>query len=69
MRSALMLSALTRLALAVPTPQLVDLDAIEAAPDPVLVAAPLDISQDTPPDIPAPSIAPIATAPCESELL
>lgn len=62
MRSALILPVLTGLALGVPTPQLVDLVAIEASPAPVLVSAPLDINQDTPPDIPASSIAPITTA-------
>lgn len=62
MRSALLLPMLIGLALSVPTPQLVDLVAIEASPAPDLVSAPLDVSQDTPPDIPAASIAPITTA-------
>lgn len=62
MRSALILPILTGLALAIPAPQLVDLVAIEASPAPDLVSAPLDISQDTPPDIPASSIAPTTTA-------
>ena len=65
MRSALIVSVLTGLALAVPTPQLVDLNAIEAFPPPVLVAAPLDVSNDTPPDVPAPSIAPITSPPVQ----
>lgn len=62
MRSALIFLVLTGLALAVPTPQLLDLVAIDASPAPELVSAPLDVSQDTPPDVPASSIAPIPTA-------
>ncbi|KAL8951362.1 MAG: hypothetical protein Q9222_002663 [Ikaeria aurantiellina] len=50
MRSACVLSALVAIAAAAPapSPQLIDLAAIEAAPDPVLVSAPLDVLSDIP---------------------
>ncbi|KAL8720270.1 MAG: hypothetical protein Q9225_002838 [Loekoesia sp. 1 TL-2023] len=50
MRSACILSALVAIAGAAPapSPQLIDLAAIDAAPDPVLVSAPLDVVSDTP---------------------
>jgi len=41
--------------------QLMDLDAIAAAPDPVLVTPPDNVVQNTPPDVPAPRIIPITT--------
>ncbi|KAL8839296.1 MAG: hypothetical protein Q9170_001813 [Blastenia crenularia] len=50
MRTTSILSALVAIAAAAPAPapQLIDLAAIDAAPDPVLVSAPLDVVFDTP---------------------
>lgn len=50
MRSVCIFSALVAIAGAAPapSPQLIDLAAIDAAPDPVLVSAPLDVVSDTP---------------------
>ena len=41
--------------------QLMDLDAIAAAPDPILVTPPDNVVQNTPPNVPAPPIVPITT--------
>ena len=59
MRSALIVPALVSLAAS----QLIDLVAIGNFPDPVLVAAPCDVVEDTPPDVPAAPIEPITTSP------
>lgn len=59
MRSAIFLPALAAIAAA----QLINLDEITKYPDPVLVAAPFDEVQDTPPDVPAAPIDPITTPP------
>ena len=59
MRSALIVPALVSLAAS----QLIDLVAMENFPDPVLVAAPFDVVEDTPPDVPAAPIEPITTSP------
>ncbi|KAL8674828.1 MAG: hypothetical protein Q9168_000809 [Polycauliona sp. 1 TL-2023] len=50
MRSACVLSALVAIVAAAPapSPQLIDLAAVDAAPDPVFVSAPLDVASDTP---------------------
>ncbi|KAL8831695.1 MAG: hypothetical protein Q9191_000705, partial [Dirinaria sp. TL-2023a] len=47
MRCVLFLPTLFTLAVAVPKPQLIDTQAVEAAPDPVLVAPPYDVSSGT----------------------
>ena len=60
MRSFILLPALAGLAAA----QLMNLTEIENDyPDPVLVTAPVDEVQDTPPDVPAAPIEPITTPP------
>lgn len=59
MRSALIVPVLVSLGAS----QLIDLVAIDAFPDPVLVAAPLVVVEDTPPDVPAAPIEPITTSP------
>lgn len=48
MRSACIISALVAIAAAAPapSPQLIDLDGVDAAPDPVLVSAPMDVASD-----------------------
>ena len=46
MRSALIISALAGLALAVPVPQDIDLDGVDAAADPIFVAPPYDVATD-----------------------
>ncbi|KAL8732057.1 MAG: hypothetical protein Q9166_003010 [cf. Caloplaca sp. 2 TL-2023] len=50
MRSACVLSALVAVAAAAPapSPQLIDLAGVDAAPDPVFVSAPLDVATDKP---------------------
>ncbi|KAL8973017.1 MAG: hypothetical protein Q9183_000224 [Haloplaca sp. 2 TL-2023] len=50
MRSACVISALVAVVAAAPapSPQLIDLAAVEAAPDPVLVSAPLVVNSDSP---------------------
>ncbi|KAI4147086.1 MAG: hypothetical protein L6R39_003244 [Caloplaca ligustica] len=50
MRSACIIAALVAVAAAAPapSPQLIDIDGVEAAPDPVLVSAPLDVTTDKP---------------------
>ena len=58
MRSTLIVPALVSLAAS----QLIDLVAINKFPDPVLVAAPLDVVEDTPPDVPAAPVEPITTS-------
>ena len=58
MRSALIVSALVSLAVS----QLTDYPAIENI-DPVLVTAPVDVAEDTPPDVAAAPIEPITTSP------
>ncbi|KAL9059516.1 MAG: hypothetical protein Q9206_001453 [Seirophora lacunosa] len=50
MRSACVLSALVAFAAAAPapSPQLIDIATVDAAPEPVMVSAPLDVLSDTP---------------------
>lgn len=50
MRSTCIISALVAVAAAAPapSPQLMDLAAIDAAPDPIFVSAPLDVVSDSP---------------------
>ncbi|KAL8652092.1 MAG: hypothetical protein Q9226_004414, partial [Calogaya cf. arnoldii] len=50
MRSACVFSALVAIAAAAPapSPQLIDLDGVDAAPDPVFMSAPLAVTADTP---------------------
>ncbi|KAL9012328.1 MAG: hypothetical protein Q9173_002899 [Seirophora scorigena] len=50
MRSACILSALVAIAAAAPapSPQLIDIATVDAAPEPVMVSAPLDVLTDTP---------------------
>lgn len=50
MRSACVLSALVAIVAAAPapSPQLIDLAGVDAAPDPVFVSAPFDVVSDTP---------------------
>ena len=46
MRSAIVFSALIGLALAAPRPQSIDLDGVEAAPDPQFYTPPYDVPSD-----------------------
>lgn len=50
MRSACVFSALVAIAAAAPAPapQLIDIAGVDAAPDPVFVSAPFDVTSDTP---------------------
>ena len=57
----ILLSGLAGLAVAAPRPQAIDLDAVNAAPDPVLVAAPLDTPKNTPAPVPTKPIDPITS--------
>lgn len=67
MRSAYLTSCLASIAYA--APQLIDLAAIDAAPNPVLVAAPLDVTQNIPvSSAPAP-IQPITTPVTKREVI
>ncbi|KAI4210931.1 MAG: hypothetical protein LQ351_006250 [Letrouitia transgressa] len=63
MRSSLIIPALAGLTLAVPKPQLTNIDALDKLPDPVLVSAPLAVANDNPPDVDAPPIQPITAPP------
>ena len=54
MRSSCLLPVLAGLAIAAPAPQLIDLAAIDAAPDPVFTAAPLDVQSQIPKTTSAP---------------
>lgn len=63
MRSTLVLPALAGLTLAIPKPQLTNIDVLDKLPDPVLVSAPLAVAKDDPPDVDAPPIQPITTPP------
>ena len=59
MRLSLSIFLLSSLAVAFPAPQLIDLAKIEKSPDPVFVAAPLDVQSDIPTTV---SAAPTASA-------
>ena len=59
MRYSLVFSALAGLAIA--APQNIDIDGINAAPDPVFVAAPYDVVAETPAPAPTSSVEPITT--------
>jgi len=41
--------------------QLIDLDAITTAPDPVLMTPPVDVTKNIPADVPAPPIVPLTS--------
>lgn len=47
MRSSILLTLLPALALAAPYPQEIDLDAVDAAPDPVIVTPAVDVVAQT----------------------
>ena len=61
MRSLVPLVALLGLVAAVPYPQLTDLDAVDAADDPVFVTPPLDVASNLPSALTTTSVAPITT--------
>lgn len=61
MQQRLLLAVLVGVAIAAPAPQLMDLDAIDAAPDPVLVTAPVDVAQNVPAPAPSDPLIPITT--------
>ena len=65
MHSALIVATWASVAFSIPAPQLINLDAIDAY-NPVLVAAPLDVEQNTPPEEPAAPIQPITTVAASS---
>lgn len=54
-------AAMVALGLPFAASQLIDLDAVAAAPDPVLVTPPIDVSQNIPADVPAAPIVPLTT--------
>lgn len=60
MRYSLVLSALAGLAVA--APQKIDVDGVDAAPDPVFTAAPFDVVAEQPAPAPTSSIEPIKTS-------
>lgn len=47
MRSAIIISALTALAVAAPRPQDIQFDLVDAAPDPEIVTPPTDVASET----------------------
>lgn len=47
MRSAFIISAFAALALAAPRPQDIEFDQVDAAADPIIVAAPVDVADQT----------------------
>ena len=47
MRSAFIISAFAALALAAPRPQDIEFDQVDAAPNPIVVAAPVDVAEQT----------------------
>lgn len=55
------LAALAAVSLPFAASQLMDLDAIAAAPDPVIVTPPVAVTQNIPADVPAPPIVPLTT--------
>ena len=57
MHTTLCIAALVGVAYS--APQMMPLDTIAASPPPVLVAAPLNVKADTPPDAPADAIVPL----------
>ena len=59
MQQGLLLAALVGFAISAPAPQLINLDAIDAAPDPVLVSAPVDVIQNIPAPVPSEALTPI----------
>ena len=67
MRSALLLPALAGLAIAIPKPQLTNIDVLDKLPDPVLVSAPLVVAKDDPQDVAAPPVEPITTSASTTE--
>ena len=62
MQQIVFLVALIGVAISAPAPQLINLDAIGAAPDPVLVSAPIDVTKDIPAPVASEPLTPI-TAP------
>lgn len=63
MRSHVLLAVLAGLTVAAPAPapQEIDLDGVDAAPDPVFVAAPFDVQSDTPPAVAPEPVTPVTT--------
>ena len=61
MRSFVTVVALVGLVAAIPHPQLIDLDAVDAADDPVFVTPPLDVVSNLPAALTTTSVAPITT--------
>lgn len=61
MYNSFILAALATLLSALPSPQLMNLDAIAADPAPVLVKAPVNVVSDTPPDVAAAAIQPLTS--------
>jgi len=59
MKQIVLLAALIGVAISTPTPQMINLDAIDAAPDPVLVSAPIDVTQNVPAPVPSDPLTPI----------
>jgi ribonuclease PH len=47
MRSAFIVSAFAALALAAPRPQDIEFDQVDASPDPIVVAVPVDVAEQT----------------------
>lgn len=67
MRPQILFAVLAGFAVAAPTPQEIDLDGVDAAPDPVFVTAPFDVQSDTPPAVAPEPVTP-ATTDSTSEL-
>ena len=63
------LAALVGIAVSAPAPQLINLAAIDAAPDPVLVTAPLDVSENIPSPVATAPLTPITTPGTKRDLL
>lgn len=61
MYTSFILAALTALVSALPSPQLIDLVAIEAYPDSVRVTAPIDVATDVVASVPAVPINPLTS--------
>ena len=60
--------ALGSLAISWATPQLINLNEVDAAPDPVLVTPPLDVQQNVPTSVAPASITPITTLAAKRDL-
>ena len=59
MRSAILVAALAGITVAIPTPQDINYPGVEAAADPVLVSAPLDVQSSTAKAVAAAPVEPI----------